>query len=71
VLPITHNPPANPADAIEIPTETQKRLGLDFDRSWIAITQANEFLRLTLELIWLLSAAAMRAHRSIRPAHRF
>jgi hypothetical protein len=44
VLPITHSPPANPADAIEIPTETKKRLGLDFDRSWIAITEANEFL---------------------------
>jgi hypothetical protein len=44
VLPITHSPPANPTDAIDIPTETKKRLGLDFDRSWIAITEANEFL---------------------------
>jgi hypothetical protein len=44
VLPITHSPPANPTDAIEIPTETKKRLGLDSDRSWIAITEANEFL---------------------------
>jgi hypothetical protein len=32
VLPITHSPPLNPADAIEIPTETKKRLGLDTDR---------------------------------------
>lgn len=44
VLPITHSPPANPTDVIEIPTETKKRLGLDSDRSWIAITEANEFL---------------------------
>ncbi len=44
VLPITHSPPPNPADAIEIPTETKKRLGLDADRSWIVITEANEFL---------------------------
>jgi hypothetical protein len=44
VLPITHSPPPNPADAIEIPTETKKRLGLDADRSSIVITEANEFL---------------------------
>ena len=44
VLPITHSPPQYPADAIEIPTETKKRLGLDVDRSWIVITEANEFL---------------------------
>jgi hypothetical protein len=43
VLPITHSPPPDPADAIEIPTETKKRLGLDFDKSWIVITEANEF----------------------------
>lgn len=43
VLPVTHTPPANPADAVEIPAETNKRLGLDFDRSWIVITEANEF----------------------------
>jgi hypothetical protein len=44
VLPITHTPPANPADAVEIPVDTKNRLGLDFDRSWIVITEANEFL---------------------------
>jgi hypothetical protein len=44
VLPITHSPPPDPADAIEIPAETKKRLGLDTDRSWIMITEANEFL---------------------------
>jgi hypothetical protein len=41
---ITHSPPPDLADAIEIPTETKKRLGLDTDRSWIMITEANEFL---------------------------
>jgi hypothetical protein len=44
VLPITHSPPANPADAIEIPTVTKNRLGLDSERSWIVITEANEFI---------------------------
>jgi hypothetical protein len=44
VLPITHSLPANPADAIEIPTVTKNRLGLDSERSWIVITEANEFI---------------------------
>lgn len=44
VLPITHSPPANPADAVEIPAETKKRLGLDYERSWIVITEANAFI---------------------------
>jgi hypothetical protein len=44
VLPITHTAPANPDDAVEIPPATKKRLGLDADRSWIVITEANEFV---------------------------
>jgi hypothetical protein len=44
VLPITHTPPANAADAIEIPTLTKNRLGLDSERSWIIVTEANEFV---------------------------
>jgi hypothetical protein len=44
VLPITHTPPTNAADAIEIPTLTKNRLGLDTERSWIVITEANEFV---------------------------
>ena len=44
VLPITHSPPANAADAIEIPTLTKNRLGLDSERSWIVVTEANEFV---------------------------
>ncbi|HEX4079838.1 MAG TPA: hypothetical protein VHX61_13305 [Rhizomicrobium sp.] len=44
VLPVTHSPPAKPADAVEIPSETKVRLRLDSDRSWIVITEANEFI---------------------------
>jgi hypothetical protein len=44
VLPITHTPPADSDDAVEIPPATKKRLGLDADRSWIVITEANEFV---------------------------
>jgi hypothetical protein len=44
VLPITHSPPANPAEAVEIPTESKQRLGLDSARSWVVLTEANRFV---------------------------
>lgn len=44
VLPITHSAPADAADAIEIPPATKSRLGLDGERSWIVITEANSFV---------------------------
>ena len=44
VLPITHAPPADLADALEIPPPTQERLGLDSDRSWVVLTEANDFI---------------------------
>ena len=43
VLPITHSAPANHAEAIEIPAVTKARLGLDADRSWIVLTEVNDF----------------------------
>ncbi len=43
VLPITHSPPADPEDAVEMPAETKARLRLDSGRSWVVITEANEF----------------------------
>ncbi len=43
VLPITHAPPRDPTLAVEIPTATKRRLGLDDDRSWIVIGEANRF----------------------------
>jgi hypothetical protein len=44
VLPITHTAPENADDAIEIPAATKNRLGLDAERSWIMITEANDFV---------------------------
>jgi hypothetical protein len=44
VLPVTHSPPADPELAVEIPAETKRRLGLDDDRSWIVVTDANRFV---------------------------
>jgi hypothetical protein len=43
-LPITHIPTPDPADAIEIATETKKRAGHDFHKPRIEIMEANEFL---------------------------
>ena len=34
VLPITHTPPMNEEDGIEIPQATKRRLGLDAEQSW-------------------------------------
>jgi hypothetical protein len=44
VLPITHLPPSRPDEAIEIPADTKRRLGLDDERSWVVLTEANRFL---------------------------
>jgi hypothetical protein len=44
VLPITHAPPRRLEDAVEIPTPTKRRLGLDDDRSWIVLTEGNTFM---------------------------
>ncbi len=44
VLPVTHTVPDNPADALEIPAETKVRLGLDAERSWVVLTEANDFI---------------------------
>lgn len=44
VLPVTHSPPSNPTLAIEIPHTTKARLGLDDERSWILVSEANRFV---------------------------
>lgn len=44
VLPVSHTPPADPALAVEIPFAAKRRLGLDDDRSWVVLTEANRFV---------------------------
>lgn len=44
VLPVTHTPPADPGLAVEIPYVTKQRLGLDTERSWVVLTEANRFV---------------------------
>lgn len=44
VAPVTHAPPDSGTDAIEIPRNVKKQLGLDPQRSWIVLTELNRFL---------------------------
>jgi hypothetical protein len=44
VLPITHTPPLNDEDGIEMPGATKQRLRLDVERSWIITTELNQFV---------------------------
>jgi hypothetical protein len=43
VLPVTHTAPVDPASGVEIPAAVKRHLGLDDDRSWIIVSEGNEF----------------------------
>lgn len=43
VLPVTHTPPARADVAVEIPAKVKARLGLDGERSWVVLSEWNEF----------------------------
>ena len=43
VAPITHRKPPQNAKAVELPSRTKQRLGLDNVRSWIVTDDLNEF----------------------------
>jgi hypothetical protein len=44
VVPVTHTPPLNPEDAVEMPAALKAHLGLDAQRSWVVVTETNDFL---------------------------
>jgi hypothetical protein len=44
VLPITHRPPADSTAAMEIPHAIKQHLGLDDERSWVVVSEGNEFV---------------------------
>lgn len=44
VVPVTHSPPNDAGAALEIPAVVKKRLGLDSERSWIVLSETNEFI---------------------------
>lgn len=44
VAPVTHTPPNESADAVEIPANVKMQLGLDHERSWIFVNELNRFI---------------------------
>lgn len=44
LLPITHVEPKTKELAVEIPAVVKQRLGLDAERSWIVVDEANRFI---------------------------
>jgi hypothetical protein len=44
VVAVTHTPPTDPLDAIEILAALKAHLGLDDLPSWIVVTETNDFL---------------------------
>lgn len=44
VLPITHREPNDATAAVEIPAKVKSRLGLDEARSWVVLSEWNEFV---------------------------
>jgi hypothetical protein len=43
VVPVTHSPPANPAEALEVPAAIKHHLGLDAEPSWVVLSESNLF----------------------------
>lgn len=43
VLPVTRSPPDEDTEAVAIPAAVRQRLGLDEERSWIVVSEANVF----------------------------
>jgi len=44
VLPVTHRPPKDVAAAVEIPRAVKRHLGLDDERSWVVVTEGDQFV---------------------------
>lgn len=44
VLPITHSPPDHASLGVEIPAKVKERLRLDDARSWVVLSEWNEFV---------------------------
>ena len=43
VAPVTHAPPADQSDSLEIPTAVCRSLGLDGQRHWLRLDELNRF----------------------------
>ena len=43
VVPVTHSPPSDLSNAMELPNAVKTHLGLDAERSWIVFSESNLF----------------------------
>jgi hypothetical protein len=71
VVPVTHSPPRDAADAVEIPAELKRHLGLDDARSWIVVTETNDFLWPGPDLRPISGADVSRFHYGTLPPRFF
>jgi hypothetical protein len=71
VLPITHTPPTDSSLAVELSHPTKRRLGLDDDRSWIVVTDANRFRWPGPDLRFARQGDHSSAAYGLLPAHIF
>jgi hypothetical protein len=44
LLPVTHRAPQDVAAAVEIPSAVKQLLGLDHERSWIVVSEGDQFI---------------------------
>jgi hypothetical protein len=44
VLPVTHRPPEDAAAAVEIPLAVKRHIGLDDARSWVIVSEGDQFV---------------------------
>ena len=44
VLPVTHSPPRDAASAVEIPQAIKHQLGFDDARSWVVVSEGDQFV---------------------------
>ena len=58
VAPVTHAPPKDPADSIEIPAAVCRSLGLDDDCHWLRLDELNRFAWPGFDLRPVLGAKA-------------
>jgi hypothetical protein len=44
LLPVTHRAPQNVAATVEIPAAVKQLLGLDHERSWVVVSEGDQFI---------------------------
>jgi hypothetical protein len=71
VVPVTHVPPRDANDAVEIPAAVKVHLGLDDLPSWIVVTETNDFLWPGPDLRPLPSATPRRYDYGMLPPRFF